>query len=110
MTPQTWPELRGMPMRDCHGCAAPIRFVVVGTLGGGESILPVNPLPDPRGNVFARRIGARLHGYVLSEGHGPDPNFLRFMPHAASCTDPPKPGPVPEEAQPGLFDLKEGTP
>lgn len=78
-----WPELRGLPMQDCRRCTAPIRFVAL-TNG---SALPVNPLPDPKGNVCARKVAGRLRGYVISREHAADPLFLRFMPHHATCQE-----------------------
>ena len=86
--------VRGLPMADCRACAAPIRFVQLDT---GKA-LPVDPLPNPRGNVCARKVGGRLHGYVTSKAHGPDPMFVRFMPHHATCEER-----TVKQADPALF-------
>lgn len=82
-----WPELRGIKMRDCRDCAGPIRFV---KLDNGTA-LPVDPMPNPDGNVCAQRVAGRLIGYVTSHDHGPDPRLLRMMPHAATCENRTKP-------------------
>lgn len=68
-------------MTDCAECCDPIVFAILNT---GRRI-PLNPLPDPRGNVAVRKIGANLHGYVLTKDTTPDPLFLRMMPHFATC-------------------------
>lgn len=87
MPGDAWPELRGIPMQDCRTCADPIRFVRVPNGHGGHSAMPVNPLPDPAGNVCARRLSGGLTGYVISRDHPPDPLMLRFMPHYATCSE-----------------------
>ncbi len=83
-------------MSDCRGCHEPIRFVKLDT---GKA-LPVNPQPDPRGNVAAHLAGGSLHGFVISRDRLPgarDP--FRFVPHYATCEDvkkPPKRDPAPD--------------
>lgn len=92
-----FPGLRGLPLSECRECAEPIRFVALDT---GKA-LPVNPMPNSSGNVCARRIGSKLHGYVVSKTHGPDPLFLRFMPHHATCEE--RQSNKPRPADPALF-------
>lgn len=98
MTAAAFPELRGLPLADCRACAAPIRFVHLDT---GKA-MPVDPIPNARGNVAARRIGSKLHGYVISATHPMDPMFLRMVPHYATCEEQQR---KTRQADPGLFDL-----
>lgn len=68
---------------ECRGCHEPIRFVRLDT---GKPI-PVNPRPNPEGNVAARLSGGRLYGFVISKDKRPgagDP--FRFRPHQATCS------------------------
>lgn len=87
----------------CDGCGARIVFVrMVAT----DRQLPCDPIPVPDGNVCARQVGARLHGYVISDEHPPNPQYQRYAAHFATCTDradrrQPKPRPAPP---PTLFD------
>jgi hypothetical protein len=73
----------GVPLAECRTCAEPIRFVRLDT---GKA-MPVNPLPDPRGNVTASVIMGRLAGFVISEEHQPRPGAMRFVPHFATCEE-----------------------
>lgn len=71
----------------CRRCMATLRFV---QMTSGKA-MPVNPIPDPTGNVAARKIGHRYAaGYVLHKGEDPKPGFVVFRPHWADCTDAPK--------------------
>ena len=87
---------------ECSECCNPILFVLLNT---GKRI-PVDPMPNPRGNVAAMRIGHNLHGFVLSATH-PDHRapYVLHMPHHATC--PERPGPKAakpaREPDPSLF-------
>lgn len=89
----------------CGGCGAQIVFVrMVAT----DRQLPVDPIPVADGNVCARRIGSRLHGYVISEDKPANPQMERYAAHFGTCTDradkrPPKAAPP---TPPTLFDLQ----
>lgn len=87
----------GTPLAECRSCHEPIRFVRLDT---GKA-MPVNPLPNPTGNVTATVVMGRLAGFVISEGHKPRPRALRFVPHFATCEErkkkADKPAPVVEE-------------
>lgn len=87
----------------CDGCGAQIVFVrMVAT----DRQLPVDPIPVADGNVCARRIGNRLHGYVIAEDKPPNPQMERYAAHFGTCTDrqdrrEPKPA---QPTPPTLFD------
>ena len=72
-------------MGECALCHDPIVWITLDT----GSRMPLDPLPldelDPRGNVAARVIGGRLHGWVISREHPLDPLMLKMRPHAATC-------------------------
>ena len=68
---------------ECSECCNPILFVILNT---GKRI-PVDPMPNPRGNVAARRIGNNLHGHVIGNALAVEPPYLAHMPHAATCPD-----------------------
>jgi hypothetical protein len=88
-------------LSECRACHAPIRFVQLDTSG---KALPVDPQPNPRGNVAAHLAGGTrglaLLGFVISRDRLPgarDP--FRFVPHYATCealTKPAKPAPAPD--------------
>ncbi|MGZ0150684.1 hypothetical protein ACXJJ3_26740 [Kribbella sp. WER1] len=88
----------------CNDCGALIVFVrMVAT----DKQLPVDPIPVADGNVCARLIGNRLHGYVITEDRPPNPGMQRYAAHFGTCTDrqdrrKPKPTPAPPAT---LFDL-----
>jgi hypothetical protein len=88
----------GTPLSECRTCHEPIRFVRLDT---GKA-MPVNPLPDARGNVTASVVMGRLAGFVISEGHKPQPGAMRFVPHFATCEERKKKaaGPAPEVEEP----------
>lgn len=67
---------------ECKECHDPIRFVKLDT---GKA-LPVNPQPNPEGNVAAHLAGGRLVGFVISRDHRPGPlDSFRFTVHHATC-------------------------
>lgn len=72
------------------GCREPIVLAVVSNNEGKPpSRMPLNPEPDPAGNVacYHDETG-RLRGRVLVSGQEPSPHETRYMPHFATCTDP----------------------
>lgn len=94
-------------LSECRVCHDPIRFV---QLDSGKA-MPVNPKPNHDGNVCARLVmaissahhGKELRGYVVTAARKPDPTWLRFTPHYATCSDrpraaDPKPAPAPDPA------------
>jgi hypothetical protein len=74
----------------CRYCGQPV--VWVRTVTG--SMMPINPMPDPGGNIIARAAadgGARAA--VLNTSMQADPAYAgreRFMPHAATCPNMPR--------------------
>ena len=85
-------------LAECHECSAPIVFARLDT---GKAI-PLDPLPNPAGNVAVLRVGHTLQGYVVSARRPFASPYVRAMPHHASCEAlPRKPAPVPA---PTLFD------
>lgn len=89
-----------VPLTECRACKAPIVFARLDT---GKPI-PLNPIPDARGNVACRLHGGRLSGFVISRDHLPGPfDVWRMVPHFSTCEerqDKPKPKPAPD---PSLF-------
>ncbi|WP_375425968.1 hypothetical protein [uncultured Friedmanniella sp.] len=56
-------------------------------------VMPVDPVPDERGNVLAERArdGHLIRGLVRPVDQGdPAPPLKRYMPHFATCSNPPK--------------------
>lgn len=87
-------------LAECRDCGLPIRFVKL----PNDRVIPVNPRPDPRGNVSAHETGGRLHGHVISHQNPAGPLDDRYIPHAATCTERPrKPSNPPTEPPPALF-------
>ena len=92
----------------CTSCQAPIIFIVVMNNDGHKpKRMPVNPKPDPGGNVAVRvdGTGTRI-GRVLVGDQKPAGGERRYCPHFATCTNPerhrrrpPKP-PAPRGARP----------
>lgn len=75
----------------CHDCGASIHFARMRT----GKVMPVDPVPDDRGNVIARKVGTGQYiaGYVEnlpSDGSTPvdPPGHVRLMPHFATCSHP----------------------
>lgn len=88
-------------MAECRDCGAPIRFVRIINTG---RMLPVDPVPDEKGNVWAwRRNAYEWDAMVLSPAKAPKPgeapaigpalstelrpraDAVAFMPHHATC-------------------------
>ena len=87
---------RAAPLAECKDCHLPIRFVWITKT---QRAMPVNALPDERGNVAAHIAGGRLTGFVISRDHRPGPlDPLRFMPHAATCEAKQRPSTTPTPA------------
>lgn len=71
-------------MSHCRDCGLPIAWV---TLLSGR-VMPVEPVPDARGNVMARwRLGRLLDGMVRPVGMSTPPGWERYMPHKATCPE-----------------------
>lgn len=68
-------------MSSCRFCEARILFVRLDT---GKAI-PVNPIPDPGGNVAADWQGTALVGFVLSREKPLREGFHTYRPHKADC-------------------------
>lgn len=77
----------------CRSCGAGLRFVR--TTHG--KAMPCNPVPDPTGNVAARRNerGVYVDAYVITASMPLSEGFTVFRPHWADCTMRP-PGPAPK--------------
>lgn len=91
---------RGTPCRR-DGCSATITFVKLD--GGGA--MPVDPVPDPTGNVAATKgLDGRLHGHVLSQARPLQPGQTVYMAHYATCAAKPRP-----RRTPPLFEIPEET-
>jgi hypothetical protein len=95
------PTVRHTGPPSCGDCGARIVFVrMVAT----DRNLPCDPLPVADGNVCARQIGNRLHGYVIADDKPPNPQMQRYAAHFGTCTnrqDARKPTPP---TPPTLFD------
>lgn len=103
------PTLRRTGPARCQKCDARIVFVRMTYTG---KRLPVDPLPVADGNVCARRVGANLHGWVISDEHPPGvpvQTYQRYAAHFGTCADKPPPKPKPTDP-PALFDLPQGDP
>lgn len=61
------------------------RSVVYVTMTATRRLMPVDPVPDDRGNVYARRVAGRLHGHVRTAGEECPPGWLTYMPHVRTC-------------------------
>lgn len=93
-------------MSTCRFCQAAIQWVRLDS----ERSIPVNPQPDPTGNVAAAWQGPTLTGYVLSKGRPLLDGYRLFRPH--KCRLPP--GRPPRSAAPlalrsSDLRLREGT-
>lgn len=89
-------------MSTCRNCYATISFVSLDT---GKA-LPINPVPDPTGNVIAKRAGTKLRGYVESreKPFRENEGFRRYRPHHADChTEAERPRVARAEAPAPLF-------
>lgn len=86
-------------LHECRACTNPIRFVKLDT---GKA-MPINPMPNPAGNVSAYLIGGQLHGHVISREKPADGRW-RFVAHYATCEERERPAPKPEPVpDPALF-------
>lgn len=89
-----------MKLSVCRACRKPIVFAVVANKAGRPpGKMPLNPRPDPDGNVAAYQdVTGSLVGRVVGKG-GDHLGYERiYMPHAATCEkrDPPAPPAPPE--------------
>lgn len=66
----------------CFSCGATIEFV---SLEGSSRVMPIDPVPDDRGNVAVVRRGRKLIGYVVSKAWPWKQPYVLHMPHRASC-------------------------
>lgn len=62
-------------------CRRPVAWVLLST----GNRMPVDPVPDERGNVAARLVGRRLEGRVLKKDEPAPEGWQRYMPHQALC-------------------------
>ena len=71
----------------CRACSKPVVFATVGNKEGLlPSSMPLNPDPDPDGNVAVYRDAAgRLVGRVVGKGGGHLGYERLMMPHFATC-------------------------
>jgi len=75
-------------MPACRECYQPIIFVEVFSKRREQnSNMPVDPRPNPEGNVAVLRdpVDRRLRGRVLGRGSEPGRGEVLYMPHKASC-------------------------
>lgn len=72
----------------CRACGKPIIFAVVGNKEARRpSRMPLDPQPDPEGNVAVYRDASRrLTGRVLGKDDAPLGYERLMMPHFATCT------------------------
>ena len=79
--------MTGQQPATCRSCDAPIIFVVVANNAGRKPArMPLNPDPDPSGNVavMVTASGTRA-GRVLGKGQQPAPYETLYMSHFATC-------------------------
>lgn len=72
--------------------------------------MPVDPYPDPDGNVYARRSAGQLLGHVAHDGEQLPTGWRVYMLHFATCSNAPapkEPEPTPEPEL-TLFDNQPG--
>ena len=74
-------------MTMCRRCGQAIVFALVTNKEGRPpSRMPLNPTPDPAGNVAVNRdVTGGLTGHVLSKGQQALGYQRLYLPHAASC-------------------------
>lgn len=78
--------MRGTVMTHCRDCDGQIMFVRIDNSTTGKP-MPVDPFPDPDGNVYAhysREISGLL-GHVATAGEQLPDGWRVYMPHFASC-------------------------
>jgi hypothetical protein len=75
--------------RPCRsGCGQLVAWAVT----AASKRQPLNPVPDPAGNTAAYVDGrGTIRARGLKAGEVPDGWERRYVPHAATCTRPPKP-------------------
>jgi hypothetical protein len=84
-------------MITCTRCHQQIAFVLLTKRAGGRSRVPVNPDPDPAGNIAAYQapsIHKTLLGRVLRKQEEPLGFERKYMSHFATCTAKKAPEPV----------------
>lgn len=69
----------------CRSCDDPIMFVRIENTG---KPMPVDPYPDPDGNVYARHTTTPggLLGHVAHKDEELPDGWRIYMPHFATCT------------------------
>lgn len=100
-------------MSNCRDCHQAIMFV---RIEDGGKAMPVDPFPDPDGNVIARFVTppGGLLGHVAHKGEPVPEGWRIYMPHFATCPnrrlgDPAEPVEAPAvlDPEPTLFDTTE---
>lgn len=85
----TKPKALSRQITTCKRCKAPIVWArtVASETGPGGRPMPLDPYPNPEGNVAVRAaIGGRLLARVLTKDEDHDHRAeQRAMPHAATC-------------------------
>lgn len=83
----------------CRSCFAVLRFI---EMSSGKK-MPCNPVPDPTGNVVARKAPkGYVDGYVMTAGGGfVSEGYTVFRSHFSQCDM--KPRGVPRPPSPSLF-------
>lgn len=104
-------------MSSCRDCHQAIMFV---RMEDGGKALPIDPFPDPDGNVLARFVTppGGLLGHVAHAGEPVPEGWRIYMPHFASCparqhpnnpTKPVESAPAEPDPAPTLFGPTEGN-
>jgi hypothetical protein len=95
-------------MARCRECDTKIMFVRIETTGRA---MPVDPFPDPDGNVYARHTTTPggLLGHVTKHDEPLPEGWRIYMPHFASCPMRPKGEPAPAEFEPPPYADPEPT-
>lgn len=85
-------------MRTCRECGKPVLFAIVSNRQGKPpSRMPLDPRPDPAGNVACYRDGTgAMVGRVLGKGEEKTGYERMWMPHFATCARRQKAAPQPE--------------
>lgn len=72
----------------CRGCRRPVRWATT----QAERQMPLDPEPNPDGNVVARLgDGQTWYARIPTADRPQSPTERRFMPHVATCPTPPLP-------------------
>lgn len=94
--------MQTMRTSPCTRCGRQIGWVITDT---GRR-MPIDPEPDPTGNVICNYEAGVLRGHVLTKGE-PRPSGVAFLPHFATCgvtkKAAPATAPAPEPVQADLF-------